>query len=92
MSGRREAKAGINKQQPTLTPHYYSCNTIDIRVDLQSLTTITSSLADGQDRLHDNLLTTLAFVPTVASKMISQTVEGVLQKYAEQIQTKTTEL
>jgi len=69
---------------------------MDIRLDLQNLTTITSSfttsVAGGQDRLRDDLLTSLSVLPAFTSAMVEDRVEGVLQKHIAQIETTTTEL
>lgn len=69
---------------------------MDIRVDLQALTTITSSLTasltGGQDHLRDDLLNRLSLLPAFTSKMVENRMEGVLQKHTAQIETTTTEL
>src|ERR1035438_7954966 len=65
---------------------------MDIRVDLQSLTTITSSITDGQDRLRDDVLGSLSILPASASKMLEEKMVVMFQKHTEQIETKTAEL
>ena len=67
-----------------------------ICVDLQNLTTITSSLTTSitgsQDRLRNDLLNSLSLLPAFTSKMVENGMEGVLQKHTAQIKTTTTEL
>ena len=96
----RVSSAGIptrnNKQKtpadPARPPH--RCDTMDIRFDLQSLTTVTSSITEGQDRLRQDLTSSLSILPNTALRMLEAKVEieGLFQKHAEQIEAKTTEL
>ena len=72
------------------------CDTMDMRVDLQNLSTITSSLTTSisgdQDRLRDDLLNRLSLLPAYTSNMVEHNMERVLEKHTAQIETTTTEL
>lgn len=69
---------------------------MDIRVDLQTLNTITSSLTTSitgdQERLRDDLLNSLSLLPTYTSNMVENRMERVLQKHTAQLEATTTEL
>ena len=69
---------------------------MDIRINLQNLTAITSSLTasvtGGQDLLREDFLNTLSLVPSFTSNMVENKMEDVLQKHTTQIETITTEL
>ncbi len=69
---------------------------MNLHVDLQNITTITSSLttsiSGGQDRLRDDLLNSLSFIPALTSKIVENRMDKVLQKHTAQIETTTTEL
>lgn len=69
---------------------------MDMRVDVQKIIAITSSLTTsitgGQDRLRDDPLNSFSLLPTFTSKMVEDRMEGVLLKHTAQIETTTTEL
>lgn len=53
---------------------------------------MTDSLADGQERLRDDLLDSLSLLPAFTSKMVENRMERILQSHAAQIETLTTKL
>lgn len=69
---------------------------MSIRVNLQNLTTITSSLTDSvvdrQDRLREDLIDSLSLLPALTSKMVENRMETMLQNHMAQIETATTKL
>ncbi|KAL9627831.1 MAG: hypothetical protein Q9204_006302 [Flavoplaca sp. TL-2023a] len=69
---------------------------MDIRVELQDLTSVTSSLANsvtaGQDQLRGDLLTHFSLLPAFTTKMVENRMDDVLQKHTAQIESTTTAL
>ncbi|XMA09115.1 hypothetical protein WAI453_001906 [Rhynchosporium graminicola] len=65
---------------------------MDIRVDLQCLTSIRSSISGGQDRLRDDVVGTISSIPIFTSEMVAERLERMLQKHTEQLEAKTAEL
>ncbi|CZT47714.1 related to ankyrin [Rhynchosporium secalis] len=65
---------------------------MDIRVDLQCLTSITSSISGGQDRLRDDVVGTISSIPIFTSEIVAERLERMLQKHTEQLEANTAEL
>lgn len=62
-----------------------------MRIDVQSLTTVTS-ITDSQNRLQGDVLISLSILPSYTLKMLDEKIRAMLQEQSEQIETKTVEL
>lgn len=73
-----------------------SCDTIRICADLRKLRAVTSpltsSVVDGQDRLREDLINRLSFLPAFTSQMVENSMERALQDHTAQIQAATIKL
>ena len=67
---------------------------MDMRMDLQNLQIITSSITtsvnDRQDLVRDELLSAFSVIPSYTTKMVEDRMERALQKHTAQVESSTT--